>query len=160
VMRARVLRMREGESPSAEAPIAHPPPELLAGAPQHFRPDDPMRRMIDTRVVASGRGFPSTGALWARYRDLAPGVPVTGVVQAAMLADFGGGASRVADIRKYPFANLDISMRLVRRPVGGWMLVEASSLIQGAGIGVSNMILADRPGEFGRAHQSLFVAAR
>src|SRR5690606_39301424 len=118
VMRARVLRMREGESPSAEAPIAHPPPELLAGAPQHFRPDDPMRRMIDTRVVASGRGFPSTGALWARYRDLAPGVPVTGVVQAAMVCDFGGGASQVADLRQHPLPTLHISMHLPPRPLG------------------------------------------
>jgi hypothetical protein len=42
--------------------------------------------------------------------------------------------------------------------VGEWLLVDASTMALGQGVGLANMILADRDGPFGRAHQTLFVA--
>jgi hypothetical protein len=33
-------------------------------------------------------------------------------------------------------------------------------MLQGAGVALTNMILADRTGPFGRAHQTLFIDAR
>jgi hypothetical protein len=159
-VRARVVRARETEGLAAAAPIAYPLPEAVVDAPRHFAPKDPMGELIETRMVAQATAYPSTGALWTRFADLAPGIASTGVVHTAMVSDFGGGVSRVADITKYTFANLDISIHLARRPVGEWQLVECTSLVQGAGVGLSNMVLADRLGQFGRAHQTLFIEKR
>lgn len=158
VARARVLRAREADSPILDAPIDYPTPEAAEGAPGHFPENHHLGLVIETRSVGGGPGD-NRGAIWARFAELAPGVPIQGVVQAAMLSDFGGGLARVIDNTKFSFANLDISMHLARRPVGEWMLVEANCLLQGKGVGVSNMILADRHGQFGRAHQSLFIDA-
>lgn len=159
VARARVLRAREADSPILDAPIDYPTPEAAEGAPSHFPENHHLGLVIETRMVAGGTPGANKGAIWARFGDLAPGIPIQGVVQAAMLSDFGGGLARVVDTSQFSFANLDISVHLARRPVGEWMLVESHCLLQGKGVGVSNMILADRHGQFGRAHQSLFIDA-
>jgi hypothetical protein len=159
VARARVLRIREAPSPSVDAPLPYPAPED-AGRQPYFPPDHGMLRILETRLVPGVTVGPTKGGvIWARYEaELAPGLPITGVVMAAMLSDFGNGLSRLVDRREWSFANLDISVHLVRRPVGEWMLVAADGLLQGLGVGLSNMMLADRQGEVGRAHQSLFIA--
>jgi hypothetical protein len=89
--------------------------------------------------------------------DLMPGVSVADVVQAAMLSDFGNGLSVPIERGAYTFANVDIALHMTRRPVGGWMVVEADTNIDGAGVGLANMVLADARGVFGRAHQTLFI---
>ena len=157
VARARVLRVREATSPSIAAPNPYPPPEDCADK-AFFRDGHRMAQLVDTRQIADAKVGDPKGVVWSRFTsELAPGVPIDGVVQAAIIADYGNGLSRLTNPREWSFANMDISLHLVRRPVGEWMLVEAGGLLQGCGVGLSNMMLADREGQFGRAHQSLFI---
>lgn len=157
VARARVLRVREMASPSLDAPLALPPPEDAPGEP-FMHEGSPMAALIETRLISGGRHGLGSGATWARFRsDLAPGVPVSGVVAAAMVSDFGNGLARVVDRHAWSFANVDISLHMVRRPVGEWLLIEGDGQLQGLGVGLSNMRLSDRGGAFGRAHQTLFI---
>lgn len=155
VARARVLRVREAPSPMLEAPLHLPPPEAASDQP-FMHEASPMAALIETRLVGPrGLGF---GATWARFRsDLAPGIPIDGVVAAAMVSDFGNGLARVVDRREWSFANVDISLHMVRRPVGEWLLIDGDGQLQGLGVGLSNMRLADRAGTFGRAHQTMFI---
>lgn len=158
VARARVLRVREAPSPRVVVDMPYPSPEDVGLTP-FFPPTQALGRLIETRLIAGGTVGAPRGAIWARFNsELAPGIPIVGLVQAAMLSDFGNGLSRITDAREWSFANLDISMHLVRRPVGEWMLVEADGLLDGLGVGLSNMMLADQLGQLGRAHQTLFIA--
>ena len=79
-------------------------------------------------------------------------------VHAAMISDFGNGLARAVAAGEWSFANVDISLHLVRRPVGEWLLVDADVMLQGLGVGLTNMTLSDRTGAFGRAHQTLLIA--
>jgi len=157
--RARVLRVREAPSPTVPAPLPYPPPEA-AGDQPYFPPGHGMLSLLETRLIQNAKvGASGGGVIWARYEaELAPRLPIAGVVMAAMLSDFGNGLSHILDRRQWSFANLDISVHLVRRPVGEWMLVAADGLLEGLGVGLSNMLLGDRQGEVGRSHQSLFIA--
>jgi len=157
VARARVLRVREIESPSLPAPNPYPLPEHCPDK-AFFRDGHPLGRLVETRQILDAKAGDSKGAVWSRFiAELAPGTPIGGVVQAAIISDYGNGLSRLTNPREWSFANMDISLHLVRRPVGEWLLVEADGLLQGRGVGLSNMMLADREGQFGRAHQSLFI---
>lgn len=160
VARARVLRVREAESPSNAQPMFYPQPE--DSPTRSFLPADYiMSDLIETRQVAGEPDQCGPGTVWTRLRaDLTSGQPTSALVHAAMLADFGNGVSQVVDPREWSFANVDISLHMVRRPVGEWLLIEADAMVQGVGVALTNMVLADRTGAFGRAHQTLFVDPR
>jgi hypothetical protein len=159
VARARVLRVREAPSPHIEEPMAYPSPEDSPKRP--FLPQDmQLGQFIETRQVAGEPREVGPGTVWTRLAaDLVPGLATSPLVHAAMLSDFGNGVSQVVDPRRWSFANVDISLHMVRRPVGEWLLVDAEAMLQGAGVALTNMILADRTGPFGRAHQTLFIDA-
>jgi hypothetical protein len=159
VARARLLRVREEPSPSLDAPMTWPSPEDAPRTP-FLPPGLPLADLIETRLVAGDADAEGPGTVWTRLNaDLVPGVATSPIVHAAMLSDFGNGLSRAVDPRKWSFANVDISLHMVRRPVGEWLLADAQAMLQGVGVGLTDMTLCDRQGPFGRAHQTLFVAA-
>jgi hypothetical protein len=160
VARARLLRVREAPCPSLDAPMTWPAPEDAPREP-FLPPGLPLADLIETRLVAGEADAEGPGTVWTRLNaDLVPGVATSPVVHAAMLSDFGNGLSRAVDPRTWSFANVDISLHMVRRPVGEWLLADARSMLQGVGVGLTDMTLCDRLGPFARAHQTLFVAAR
>ena len=158
VARARVLRVREAETPAIPEPMIYPQVESL--------PERPFRNLqnvfgdlIESRVVSGLDGDPGPGSVWVRFPpELVAGTPAGPMVCAAMLSDFGNGVSNVLERGRWSFANLDISMHLARRPKGDWFLIDASTMTLGQGVALANAILVDREGPFGRAHQTLFVA--
>jgi len=157
VARARIMRTRLMDTPLVAAqPVRHPGPDEAVLQP----PPEPPRTMstiIETRKFLMPEGAPS-GVMWARMvGDLAPGIPVGDTGRLAMFADFGTGLAPLPNRDDWTFANVDISVHLARLPVGEWILVDAESLLQGAGIGLTSMVMADVHGEFGRAHQTLFI---
>jgi hypothetical protein len=157
VARARVLRVREAESPSNAEPTPYPRPEdspTRPFLPKGYR----LSELIETRQVGGEPDRTGPGTVWTRLcADLVQGTPTCPVVHAAMLSDFGNGVSQVVDPKRWSFANVDISLHMVRRPVGEWLLVEADAMLQGMGVALTNMTLADRTGPFGKAHQTLFI---
>jgi hypothetical protein len=160
VARARVLRVRETESPHIEAPMTYPSPEEAPRRP-FLEPPVRIAKLVETRLVAGEIDETGPATVWTRLRaDVVAGLPISPVVHATMISDFGNGLSRPADPRKWTFANVDISLHMVRRPVGDWLLVDADAMLQGCSVGLTNMILADRAGPFGRAHQTVFIAPR
>lgn len=158
VARARVLRVRELETPIAGPQRTWPPREACEDNPRFLQPNSLLGQAVASRMITGRAGEPGPAAIWARFdADLMPGVPVEGVLQAAMLSDFGNGLSNPMESGGYSFANIDISLRMTRRPVGDWMVVDAETNVDGMGVGLSHMILADEAGMFGRAHQTLFI---
>lgn len=159
VARARVLRVREADSPHIDAPMHHPSPEESPTRP-FLEPPYILGELIETRQISGPPERSGGGCIWTRLAaDLTPGLRTSPIVHAAMLSDFGNGVTRPVPPRRWSFANLDISIHMVRRPVGEWLLVEADAMLQGVGVGLTNMILCDRQGPFGRAHQTLFIDA-
>jgi len=158
--RAYGLRLRFAETPS----MAISPP---ATQPEMFEPNFKPSRggvgsITDRRnVLGGGRDHLGPAAAWIRFEgDLVEGEALSPFVAAAMLCDFGSGISSVLPWREYTWANVDVSMNLVRTPRGPWLLVEAETVTHGEGRALTNVILSDRAGEFARAHQNLFVDPR
>lgn len=156
--RARTLRAREAASPALAAPSGYPPPEACRDA--FLPPDHPLSALIETRAARGAFGQLGGAAAWTRMKgDLVAGQPVYGTVHAAMVSDLGHGLARAVEGGAWTFANLDIALHMVRRPVGEWILVDSEVMLQGLGVGLTNVTLADRAGVFAKAHQTLLISS-
>jgi len=116
--------------------------------------------LVENRI-ASGTFFRGRCAAWFRLqRPLVEGEVPTGYQRVAVAADSGNGISAVLDFSRYVFVNADLTINLLRRPLGEWICVDACTLLTPNGCGLAESQLFDESGLIGRATQSLAVRAR
>lgn len=98
---------------------------------------------------------------WFRLAGPLVAGEATGAAARAIAAsDFGNGVSHVVDFRTHLFVNTDLSVTLLRDPVGEWVLLDARTRLDAAGIGWASSVLHDERGPIGFAQQTLFVQER
>lgn len=106
-------------------------------------------------------GSPGPGTAWFRlHTPIAPGVETTPIARVAAAADFGNGLAPPLPIDRYLYLNPDLTVDVHRLPAGEWVALDARSVAQPTGIGLTTSILADERGRIGTAMQSLYVDAR
>lgn len=166
---ARFTALAQRESPLTlpAALDGHPLPQ----APRSPADSDTQRMPFGRRLhgyadlvenrVASGRFFNGRCAAWFRLRHpLVLGESPSGYQRVAVAADSGNGISAVLNLADYVFVNSDLTLNLLRRPVGEWICVDARTLLAPNGCGLAESQLFDEQGLIGRATQSLAVRAR
>ncbi len=116
--------------------------------------------LVENRV-ASGEFFRKRCAAWFRLQHpLVEGETPSGYQRVAVAADSGNGISAVLSFDAYSFVNADLTINLLRRPVGEWVCVDARTLLAPNGCGLAESQLFDEQGLVGRATQSLAVRLR
>ncbi len=116
--------------------------------------------LVETRNAA-GHFWHGPCAVWFRMRHpLVEGEAPSPYQRVAVAADSGNGVSGVLDFRQWLFVNADLTINLLRRPVGEWICLEARTSLGPAGTGLAESALYDEQGLVGRATQSLAVRAR
>lgn len=155
--RASAMRIRlEDTPPGADMTTDLPLPEDLPARPVTSVLD--AGHPMETRLAKGSIREAGPGAFWTTFNaDLVEGLPMPAVARAVMAADVASAPSSIVERGKWSFANLDLSVYFVRPPVCDWVLCDAVTLSDGAGVGLVNTVLADRDGVFGRAHQTLFL---
>ncbi|MDQ3936921.1 MAG: thioesterase family protein, partial [Actinomycetota bacterium] len=104
---------------------------------------------------------PGPAAAWLRLRvPLVEGEEPSPAQRAAAAADFGNGVSAVLDWTEHVFINADLTVHLVREPRGEWVGLDARTVVEADGIGLSESVLHDADGPMGSAAQSLLVGPR
>lgn len=167
LVRVTALAQRENELVLPPELDGHPLPQApkppADGAPERM----PFGRglpgyadLVENRI-ASGRFFRSRCAAWFRLqRPLVVGEVPSGYQRVAVAADSGNGISAVLDFARYSFVNADLTINLLRRPVGEWICLDARTLLAPNGCGLAESQLFDETGLIGRATQSLAVRER
>lgn len=116
--------------------------------------------LVETRL-AQGHFWNGPCAVWFRMRHpLVEGETPSPYQRIAVAADSGNGVSAVLDYRRYLFVNSDLTINLLRRPVGEWVCLEARTCLGPDGGGLAESALYDANGFLGRATQSLAVRDR
>jgi hypothetical protein len=167
VVRATALRIRRAE-------IALPDdlttddgrPDLPAATEELVFPfaadsDQPAfhRDGVEIRAVAGGFDRPGPGTAWFRLKaPLVAGEPTSPAALAVALADFGNGLSWVLP-PGWVFINPDLTVHLLREPVGEWLCLASRTLPSSGGTGVAESAIYDERGRVGRSVQSLLVEA-
>jgi hypothetical protein len=98
------------------------------------------------------------GSRW--YRVVAPvvkGHELTPATRAAMIADFTANSANHLDQRRWSAINPDVTLHLLREPVGEWQAVVARSWYAADGIGVSRGDLFDSEGLLGTCATTTLV---
>lgn len=116
--------------------------------------------LVETRV-ARGEFFKGPCAIWFRLRHpLLHSEEPSAYQRVAVAADSGNGISAVLDYARYSFLNLDLTINLLRKPIGEWICLDARSCLGPSGSGLAESMLYDIHGLIGRATQSLAIRAR
>jgi len=164
---ARAVRLRRADMPAAAAcdpavmqPL--PPPECGEPLPQFVDAGDELfyPGATEIRQVGGELGSGHTAA-WIRLRgDLLPGVAPSPLVRAAAAADFANGLSWILPFSEWLFVNTELTIHLHRPPDGEWIGLDARTVSDASGIGLSTAVLHDLRGPFGICAQALFVQRR
>jgi hypothetical protein len=167
VVRCTALVQRESAITLPEALPGHPLP-IAPRAPQ----DSPAATfpfagqrlgysdLVETRT-AQGRFFDGPCAIWFAMRHpLVENEDPSGYQRVAVAADSGNGISAILDFAKYTFVNSDLTINLLRRPVGAWICLDARTHLGSQGCGIAESVLFDVDGLVGRATQSLSIRLR
>ena len=165
--RFTALAQRESELALPDDMDGHPLPQAPKSPAESALRRMPFARrlpgyadLVENRI-ASGTFFRSRCAAWFRLqRPLVEDEDPSGYQRVAVAADSGNGISAVLDFERYIFVNSDLTINLLRRPLGEWICVDARTLLAPNGCGLAESQLFDETGLIGRATQSLSVRAR
>lgn len=167
VARFTALMQREVDEPLPPATPGHPLPE----APRSPAASEPVVMPFASRQrgygdlvenrVAAGRFFAGPCCAWFRLRHpLVEGETPSPYQRVAVAADSGNGISAALDLQTHVFVNADLTINLLRRPLGDWICLDARTALGGNGCGLAESALYDETGFIGRATQSLSVRRR
>lgn len=167
-VRVTALVQREMDLPvppdALEHPLPGPPMSLAASQPVRFPFASPellgYGDLVENRS-ADGRIFNGACKVWFRMNHpLVQGEAPSPYQRVFVAADSGNGVSAVLDYQRYAFVNSDLTVNLMRRPVGEWICLDARTVLGGNGCGLAESALYDEQGLIGRATQSLVVRPR
>jgi hypothetical protein len=157
---ALLIRAQDGSAPSildSELKLEDAEPQPFFAVPY----DVGYHTSMEVRF--SSGAFVERGPATAWFRAQVPlvkGESWTPLQRVLVAADSGNGVSNELDFHRHVFINPDLTVHLVRYPVGEWVCLQARTFIDAAGIGMADSALHDERGRIGRATQSLFVNPR
>jgi acyl-coenzyme A thioesterase PaaI-like protein len=76
------------------------------------------------------------------------------------VADSGNGLSSQLDFSRWWFINTELTVHLIRPPVGEWVYLDAKSTLDQSGVGLAETEMYDTRGRVGRGAQTLMVGPR
>lgn len=165
VMLARAWRIREGEV-DVPADEVEPPPGPDEGRAEPFFDVphlDEAGYHTGMEVSFISGAFRESGAatVWMRMRHpLLPDEETSALTRVLIAADSGNGVSGRLDPRRVLFINTDLTVHLLRMPVGEWVCLDARTTLDGSTVGLAQSVLYDTGGAVGRSLQTLYVAER
>lgn len=116
---------------------------------------------VEWRWVDGTFERPGPATVWTRLRvAVVDDEPPTGVQRVLAVADSGSGVSAVADPRTLLFVNTELTVHLLRAPVGERVSISARTALDPAGVGLATAMLGDERGQVGTGAQSLFLDRR
>lgn len=158
VGQAHVLRVLRRDAPRFPYPGDYPAPETVSSV----TPPNPAFLMaggVEFKPVSGGPGVPGPTVAWlAMHGEVIRGEAPSTFVKACHFADYGNGFGSVTDARDWSYANLDITVQFLRRPVGEWFLIDADTHMAGNGHGTAACVFADVEGVYARTFETVFVA--
>lgn len=151
----------EGAAP----PVPHPAPDGPLAARQDeaafFASEVAYHRALEWRFATGSFNAPGPATAWTRPQcTLVEGEPITPLQHLLVMTDAASGISAVLDWSRATFANVDLGVALHRPPRGGWLGMDATTVLGDAGAAQCSAVLFDADGAIGRSTQSLFVEPR
>lgn len=148
-------------TPGHPLPMAPRPPQASEAVTMPFAGARASYADLVENRLASGRFFAGPACVWFRLRHpLVLGETPSPYQRVAVAADSGNGVSAALDFKTHSFVNCDLTINLLRQPLGEWVCLDARTALGGNGCGLAQSVLYDEAGLIGHATQSLAVRSR
>ena len=145
---------------SHDAPLSHSP----ADGEHHDRPTSWSGGYLDAVEWCWIKGAvtePGPGLVWMRPRvDLVAGEPLSPVQRLLACIDSASGVSAELDPRQWGFLNTELTVHVLRPPVGEWLCLDAETTIGRGSVGLATSAVYDEEGLVARSSQALLVSPR
>jgi hypothetical protein len=115
---------------------------------------------VEWRWVSGGVDSPGPGVVWMRPPQLVEGEPLSPTQRLLACIDSASGASAMLDIREWAFLNTELSVHVLREPVGEWICLDAVTTLGPGSVGVAMSSAYDEHGLVARSAQALLVQRR
>jgi len=158
VMTARAWRLPVTSAPAAGVEAATPPrPDAATPPPHEFG----YGHAVEIRFAAGGWHEPGPATAWTRLKvGVVPDEPPTPLQRVLAVADSGNGISAVMSWDEWLFINPELTVHVVRPPVGEWVVLDAATTIAPGGAALARSVLSDETGPVAYGAQSLLVTPR
>lgn len=141
--------------------LAPPPPEAAAPFEFVFFVDAVGYNTAVEARIARGTWGKGPVALWMRSRvPLVAGETPSPLQRLLMMADTASGVAVVLDYTRYSFVNADLTVAVHRPPEGDWICLDAATVAEAHGVGLTRARLWDTRGALGVSLQSCLVEPR
>jgi len=147
------LRLRLGDTTDAGAHPARPVRRapVRTGAAVRPLPEVAARigflRAIEIERVGGTPGSGPTGTTWYRARvPIVAGVEPSAMQRLALFSDFTSASALYLDHAEYSAINPDVTVQVLRPPVGEWICLASETEASAAGIGHSHATVFDDEG--------------
>jgi hypothetical protein len=116
---------------------------------------------VEWRWVAGSVEEPGPGVVWMRPRvDLVEGEPTTPIQRLMVCVDSASGVSAALDPGRWAFLNTELTVHVLRPPVGDWVCLDARTTLGSGHVGLATADVYDERGLVARSAQALLVARR
>jgi len=162
VARATAWRFPAGaEGPREDyAPLPHGPRDGEEQAPPPFWSPGYVQA-VEWRWVKGGVAVPGAAVVWMRPRvSLVEGEEATPLQRLMACADSASGVSSELDPATWGFQNPELTVHLLREPVGEWFCIDAETTLGSGSIGLATSAVYDERGLVARTSQALLTLRR
>jgi len=112
-------------------------------------------RWVKGSVEESGQAV-----VWMRPPPLVEGEALTPLQRLLACVDSASGASAALDVRRWTFLNSELTVHVLRPPVGEWVCLDAETTLGPGSVGIATSAVLDELGLVARSAQALLVAPR
>ena len=144
---------------TAGPPPAHGP----ADGKERGRPEGWSAGYLDAvewRWVTGGVDVAGPGVVWMRPPALIDGEVTSPLQRLLACVDSASGVSAMLDVREWAFLNTELSVHVLREPVGEWVCLDAATILGPGSVGVATSTAYDELGPVARSAQALLVQRR
>lgn len=150
---------RSTDGPTQPTPLDHSPSDGVAHArPPHWGAG--YLDAVEWRWIEGAVESPGPGVVWMRTPGLVEGEQISPTQRLLACVDSASGVSSVLDLREWLFLNTELTVHVLREPVGEWLCLDAETTLGPGSVGVATSRVYDQEGLVARSAQALLVQRR
>ncbi len=116
---------------------------------------------VDWRWIKGAVTEPGPGVVWMRPEvDLVEGEEMDPTQRLMACVDSASGVSAELDPGRWAFLNTELTVHVLRPPVGEWLCLDAETTLGSGSVGMATSHVYDEQGLVARSAQALLVVAR